>query len=293
MSMLKDQPKNVTVNQLIAMGRNVLESYEKMDAAIDARLLALYVLQCTSSELILHGNDEVADHIKESYMYTIAKRIQGIPLQYITKSQEFMGLEFYVDERVLIPRQDTETLVETIIEYSKQNRVEKAVEVGVGSGCISVSLVHYIKGLNITAIDICENALAVAKKNVKAHQLEEHITLLQSDVFKDYDGEEESLDLIVSNPPYITFDECKGLMGEVKEHEPRKALTDEGDGLKFYREITKEGKKYLKKNGLLAYEIGYLQGEDVCNILKQEGFYNIKLIQDLAGKDRVVIGMKL
>ena len=152
---------------------------------------------------------------------------------------------------------------------------------------------HYIKGLNITAIDICENALAVAKKNVKAHQLEEHITLLQSDVFKDYDGEEESLDLIVSNPPYITFDECKGLMGEVKEHEPRKALTDEGDGLKFYREITKEGKKYLKKNGLLAYEIGYLQGEDVCNILKQEGFYNIKLIQDLAGKDRVVIGMKL
>ena len=196
MSMLKDQPKNVTVNQLIAMGRNVLESYEKMDAAIDARLLALYLLQCTSSELILHGNDEVADHIKESYMYMIAKRIQGIPLQYITKSQEFMGLEFYVDERVLIPRQDTETLVETIIEYSKQNRVEKAVEVGVGSGCISVSLVHYIKGLNITAIDICENALAVAKKNVKAHQLEEHITLLQSDVFKDYDGEEESLDLI-------------------------------------------------------------------------------------------------
>lgn len=292
MSMLKDQPKNVTVNQLIAMGRNVLESYEKMDAAIDARLLALYLLQCTSSELILHGNDEVADHIKESYMYMIAKRIQGIPLQYITKSQEFMGLEFYVDERVLIPRQDTETLVETIIEYSKQNRVEKAVEVGVGSGCISVSLVHYIKGLNITAIDICENALAVAKKNVKAHQLEEHITLLQSDVFKDYDGE-ESLDLIVSNPPYITFDECKGLMGEVKEHEPRKALTDEGDGLKFYREITKEGKKYLKKNGLLAYEIGYLQGEDVCNILKREGFYNIKLIQDLAGKDRVVIGMKL
>ena len=142
MSMLKDQPKNVTVNQLIAMGRNVLESYEKMDAAIDARLLALYVLQCTSSELILHGNDEVADHIKESYMYIIAKRIQGIPLQYITKSQEFMGLEFYVDERVLIPRQDTETLGETIIEYSKQNRVEKAVEVGVGSGCISVSLVH-------------------------------------------------------------------------------------------------------------------------------------------------------
>ncbi|MEG1149467.1 MAG: hypothetical protein RSD98_12840, partial [Niameybacter sp.] len=106
-------------------------------------------------------------------------------------------------------------------------------------------------------------------------------------------GEEESLDMIVSNPPYITFEECKGLMQEVKEYEPRKALTDGGDGLKFYREITREGKKYLKQNGLLAYEIGYLQGKDVCAILEQEGFTQIKLIQDLAQRDRVVIGTKI
>ena len=293
MNMLKNHLQKVTVNQLVAIGRKALENYGKADAAIDARLLALDILQYTSSQLILHGNDEVSDSIKESYMQMITQRSQGMPLQYITKNQEFMGLTFYVDERVLIPRQDTETLVETIVEYSKKNRVEKALEVGVGSGCISISLVHYIKGMHITAIDICENALAVAEKNVKAHRLEEHITLLQSDLFKDYDGEEESLDLIVSNPPYITLDECDELMEEVKDHEPRKALTDEGDGLKFYREITKEGKRYLKKNGLLAYEIGYLQGQDVCCILEQEGFYNIKLIQDLAGKDRVVIGMKL
>lgn len=293
MNRQREQRKNVTVNELIAMGRSVLEGYHKMDAAIDARLLALYIFECSSSELILHGNNEVAEHIVESYMYMIAKRIQGIPLQYITKNQEFMGLEFYVDERVLIPRQDTETLIETIINYSKETPLNKAVEIGVGSGCISVSLAYYIKGLNLTAMDICDDALAVAKKNVLAHDLQEHITLLKSDVFKEYDGEEESLDLIVSNPPYITFNECKELMQEVREHEPRKALTDEGDGLRFYREITKEGKKYLKKDGLLAYEIGYLQGADVCDILKQEGFYNIKLIQDLAGKDRVVIGMKL
>lgn len=293
MNMQRDQRKNVTVNELIAMGRKVLESYNKMDAAIDARLLALYVLDCNSGELILHGNDEVAEHIKESYMYMIAKRIQGTPLQYITNSQEFMGLEFYVDERVLIPRQDTETLIETVINYSKEMPIAKALEVGVGSGCISVSLAHYIKGLQLTAIDICEDALSVARKNIAAHNLEEHITLLKSDVFKDYDGEEENLDLIVSNPPYITFEECKELMQEVSEHEPRKALTDEGDGLRFYREITEEGKKYLKKDGLLAYEIGYLQGIDVCNILKEEGFYNIQLIQDLARRDRVVIGMKL
>ena len=293
MNMLKNHLQKVTVSQLVAIGRKTLESCGKADAAIDTRLLALHVFNYTSSDLILHGNDEVSDSMKESYMQMIIQRSQGIPLQYITNNQEFMGLTFYVDERVLIPRQDTETLVETIIEYSKKNRVEKALEVGVGSGCISISLVHYIKGIDVTAIDICENALAVAKKNVKAHQLEEHITLLQSDLFKAYDGKEESLDLIVSNPPYITLDECSELMEEVKEHEPRKALTDEGDGLKFYREITKNGKKYLKKNGLLAYEIGYLQGSDVCQILEQEGFYNIKLIQDLAGKDRVVIGMKL
>ncbi|MEG0952150.1 MAG: peptide chain release factor N(5)-glutamine methyltransferase, partial [Niameybacter sp.] len=271
----------------------ILLSYNKLDAAIDARLLALHVLQCNTAELIMHGNEKIAEHLKESYMYMIARRAQGTPLQYITNSQEFMGLEFYVDERVLIPRQDTETLVETIIEYSKKHVLQQAVEIGTGSGCISVALAHYIKNLHITSMDICENALDVARKNVQAHQLEDYITLANSDVFKAYDGEEESLDMIVSNPPYITFEECKGLMQEVKEYEPRKALTDGGDGLKFYREITREGKKYLKQNGLLAYEIGYLQGKDVCAILEQEGFTQIKLIQDLAQRDRVVIGTKI
>lgn len=293
MNIAREQLKDATVNQMIALGRDVLMSYNKPDATIDARLLALHVLHCNMSELLLHGNERMTEHLKESFMYMIARRAGGTPLQYITNNQEFMGLEFYVDERVLIPRQDTESLIEAIINYSKTHKLAKAVEVGVGSGCISVSLAHYIDGLILEGIDICQNALDVADKNIKKHNLQERITLFKSDVFADYDGEEESLDLIVSNPPYITFEECKGLMQEVKEFEPRKALTDEGDGLRFYREITKEGKKYLKPNGLLAYEIGYLQGKDVCAILEQEGFKDVQLIQDLAHRDRVVIGTKI
>lgn len=293
MSIKMDQLEDVTVNQLILIGRNQLIDANRPDAAIDARLLMLHVLNCTTAELLLHGNDKVETELKETYLELIKKRGEGIPLQHITNSQEFMGLEFYVDEHVLIPRQDTETLIETVLEYNKSNKIEKAVEIGVGSGCISISLAHYIEGLHITGIDICEEALNVAKRNVLAHELITNITLLKSDVFTDYDGEEESLDLIISNPPYITLEECNELMEEVIGHEPRKALTDEGDGLKFYRVITQEGKKYLKPGGLIAYEIGYLQGKDVCAILEKEGFKDIKLIQDLAHKDRVVIGTKI
>lgn len=294
MNQVKEQikPCRVTVNELINKGRNILEAYEKPDAAIDARLLAMYILECSAAKLLLIGNEKVADHVEQSYMYFIAKRVQGIPLQYITKEQPFMGLDFYVDERVLIPRQDTEVLVEELIAYSKEHGFTKGVEVGVGSGCISVSLAHYIKDVHITAIDICEQALEVAKKNILSNQVESQITLLQSDVFEKYEGEEETLDFIVSNPPYITSEECKTLMKEVRGYEPFKALTDGGDGLKFYREITKEGKKWLKPHGLLAYEIGYLQAESVCAILEAEGFENIRVIKDLAQKDRVVFGTK-
>ncbi len=282
----------LTVNELIRKGREVLEAYVQQDAAIDARLLAMYVLGCDSAKLLLVQKDEVPDHIEQSYLYLIAKRAQGIPLQYITKEQPFMGLEFYVDERVLIPRQDTEVLVESILQAHQVSPIREAVEVGVGSGCISVALAHFMPEVHITAIDICDAALEVAKKNMQSNEVEARITLLQSDVFANYEAEEGTLDLIVSNPPYITTEECKTLMKEVIQYEPLKALTDGGDGLKFYRTITKEGKKWLKSGGLLAYEIGYLQGQDVCAILEAEGFEAVQIIQDLTHKDRVVLGRK-
>lgn len=292
MSQAQARKKNATVNELMHFGEKILTSYNQLDAAIDARLLLMHLLECDKMYLVMNGNLEVADHIQESYLYLIAKRSQGIPLQYITKEQEFMGLNFYVDERVLIPRQDTETLVETVIGLAKEVPIHNAVEVGVGSGCISVSLAHFMPEMHITSIDICDRALSVAKKNIQAHNLSDRVTTLQSNVFESYEGEENSLDLIVSNPPYISDEECKQLMKEVREFEPRHALTDGKDGLTFYKIITEYAQKYLKDNGLLAYEIGYNQGEAVSELLKQHGFKEIKVIKDLPGQDRVVIGRK-
>ena len=294
MNLMKQANKEryVTVSELISRGRQILEAYAKQDAAIDARLLAMHILHCDAAKLLLLQQERVADHLEQSYMYLIAKRAQGIPLQYITNEQPFMGLDFYVDERVLIPRQDTEVLVETLIDYNKKYPFKKGIEIGVGSGCICTAIAHFIPEVQLTGIDICEDALCVARRNIEANQVADRVTLVKSNVFENYKGEEASLDLIVSNPPYITVDECKTLMREVRGYEPMKALTDGGDGLRFYREITKTGKKWLKPQGLLAYEIGYAQAESVQAILADEGFENIRVIQDLGGRDRVVLGTK-
>lgn len=284
--------QKLTINELVLKGERILSAYQKQDAKIDARLLAMYLLNWDRTTLLLNAKEKVADHIEESYMYLIAKRGQGIPLQYITKQQAFMGLNFYVDERVLIPRQDTETLVETLINKAKDIPIHKAIEIGVGSGCISVALAKSLVDLYITAIDICEEALHVAEKNCIYNKVQDRVTLLQSNIFENYEGEEASIDLIVSNPPYISIEECKELMVEVRRFEPRKALTDEGDGLGFYKIITEKASYYLRAGGVLAYEIGYNQANGVVGLFESNGFKDIEVIQDLAHKDRVVIGRK-
>ncbi|MHC1749989.1 MAG: peptide chain release factor N(5)-glutamine methyltransferase [Cellulosilyticaceae bacterium] len=283
--------QNVTVNELIKKGENILDAYRIHDAAIDARLLARHLLGYDSITLVLTANEIVPEHIKESYMYLIAKRSQGIPLQYITKEQDFMGLSFYVDDRVLIPRQDTETLVEAILTLYKKHPVHNIVEIGTGSGCISIALAHYLEDISITAIDISSEALDVAKKNAKHNNVQNKITFMKSDLMKNYVGETQSVDLIVSNPPYISLQDCKELMREVRGYEPMLALTDGADGLSFYRKITEEAALYLAPNGILAYEIGYDQGQAVSRILEEAEFGEIEVIRDLAGKDRVVIGI--
>lgn len=278
-----------TIYEVIKWGQAVLESYKRPDASIDAKLLMKNLLGFDEMKLLLERDKKLAAHLKESYAYVIAKRAQGIPLQYITKNQDFMGLTFYVDDRVLIPRQDTETLIELLIEKSKIEHFKTGVDIGTGSGCISVSLATFIEGLTMTAIDISEDALDVAKKNVKEHNLEERIKFLQSDVLEAY-NKEEKVDLVVSNPPYISEKDCRELMIEVIGHEPRMALTDEGDGLSFYKRITKDAKEILKPGGIIAYEIGYNQAKAVTTILETAGYIEIETYQDLAGKDRVVIG---
>lgn len=289
---LKTFPKSqfLTVHQLVKEGCKTLTDCKKENAAIDSQLLALHVLGYTKLELILNANLQVSKKNQETYEKYISKRCSGIPLQYITNEQDFMGLSFYVDENVLIPRQDTETLVETLLERGKQNAFKKIVEIGVGSGCISISLAKFLPKVEIIGIDISTKALKIAEKNAKANGVQDRIQWVCGDMLKTYKSQEK-VDLIVSNPPYISSKDCTELEVDVKDHEPMLALDGGEDGLGFYRDITKQAKNYLVKGGMLAYEIGYNQSKDVRKIMEENGFVQIEEIKDLAYKDRIVIGI--
>ncbi len=282
--------KLLTLHELISQGQTKLESCNKADASIDAELMALHILGYTKLERILNAQESISKEDRDTYWDYIEKRCSGVPLQYITNEQEFMGLSFYVDENVLIPRQDTETLVEKLIEKSKQRQFKNIIEVGVGSGCISISLAKFIPGAQIMGIDISPKALEIAKKNWQINKIESPVKWIQGDILNDYplDGK---VDLIVSNPPYITTKDCKELEEDVKDHEPMLALDGGDDGLEFYREITRQARNHLVRGGMLAYEIGYNQGEDVRKIMAENGFVQIEVIKDLACKDRIVLGI--
>ena len=277
----------VSIWHAMKWAEEVLGTSGRPDAQIDAKLLMLYTLAYTESQLLLNRQQQMLAKQLEIYKDYVLTRAEGVPLQHITHEQEFMGLNFYVNENVLIPRQDTESLIEKILEKNQTAQFRTGIDIGTGTGCIGISLAYYIKGLQMTLIDISDKALEVAKHNIKANHLEQVISTLKSDVLKEYKG--EKVDLIVSNPPYISKEDMVDLMIEVRDHEPHLALTDEGDGLYFYRVISKEAKKYLKQGGLLAYEIGYNQGEAVTTILENENYEAIELFQDLAGNDRVII----
>lgn len=282
--------KLLTLHELISQGQTKLESCNKADASIDAELMALHILGYTKLERILNAQESISKEDRDTYWDYIEKRCSGVPLQYITNEQEFMGLSFYVDENVLIPRQDTETLVEKLIEKSKKMQFKNIIEVGVGSGCISISLAKFIPGAQIMGIDISPKALEIAKKNWQINKIESPVKWIQGDILNDYplDGK---VDLIVSNPPYITTKDCKELEEDVKDHEPMLALDGGDDGLEFYREITRQARNHLVRGGMLAYEIGYNQGEDVRKIMAENGFVQIEVIKDLACKDRIVLGI--
>ena len=276
-----------TIWEAMKWGEERLCESGRPDSHVDAKLLMLYILDCSDTMLLLNRQKVMDEEQLKQYKAYIAIRETGVPLQHITGVQEFMGLEFKVNEHVLIPRQDTETLIEQLLEKLKGKEVLKGIDIGTGTGCIGISLATYMPTLEMTLVDISKEALEVARYNIKRHQLETRVKTLESNLLQNYI--DEPVDFIVSNPPYIAQKDMEELMIEVKEHEPHLALTDYGDGLYFYREISKVAKKHLKSNGIIAYEIGYDQGEAVQNILQAEGYKEIELYQDLAGQDRVVI----
>ena len=254
------------------------------EAALDARLLLENICGTSRNDLLAHGKKEVPEEQHQSYVDCISKRKAHIPLQQIIGYQEFMGLTFKVTPDVLIPRQDTEILVEEVMRYLHDGM--RILDVCTGSGCILLSLLHYSNDCEGTGCDISKEALVIAEEN--ARLLSEEAVFIQSDLFEHVEGKYE---FIVSNPPYIPTEVIPTLMEEVREHEPIAALDGREDGLYFYRRIIKEAGKFLCPGGMLFFEIGFDQAESVSRLMEEAGFLEVTVCKDFAGLDRVVHGV--
>lgn len=270
--------------KLYQIGKEQLQKAGITDAELDARLLLEFICHTDRNALYAHGDQEIEDEKMHDFLQLIEKRAAHIPLQHLTGEQNFMGLDFLVNEHVLIPRQDTEILVEEIMRDLHDGI--RILDMCTGSGCILLSLLHYSNDCSGVGVDVSEDALAVARQNAD-RLAEKQAVFIQSDLFEKVEG---SFDLIVSNPPYIRSQEIAGLMPEVREHEPHLALDGKDDGLHFYREIIKGAMPHLKRGGQLFFEIGYDQGEAVQALLAANGYTEIAVVKDYAGFDRVVYG---
>ena len=277
----------MTIYEAIKKGMIDLKVKNIEEPKLKARILMQYILNKERQYILVHDNEELTKEQLEKYFLCIKKIASGIPLQHITNLQEFMKLNFYVDENVLIPRPDTETLVEEVIKISTKVRAKKILDLCTGSGAIAVSLAKYLENVQITAIDISNKALQVAIRNAKNNNVEEKITFIESDLFTDI--AKEKYDIIVSNPPYIKSNVIPNLNEEVRK-EPYIALDGGLDGLNFYKKIIKDGYEYLKYKGYLCLEIGYDQKEEVEQIIKNDGkYFNTYSKKDLYGNDRIIV----
>lgn len=278
----------MTYRECYEQGFRTLQAAGIEEAALDARLLLEAVCGTDRNDLLVHGEQPVAPEAEEKYLNWIRQRAEHIPLQQLTGEQDFMGLTFTVNENVLIPRQDTEILVEEVLKELHDGM--RILDMCTGSGCILLSLLHYSNDCEGLGVDLSAEALEVAGRNVLkvlTPEKAEHAHFLQSDLFEKVEGKFE---IIVSNPPYIASAEVEKLMPEVRDHEPRMALDGTEDGLYFYRRIIEEAGKHLVSSGMLFFEIGYDQGQAVSELMRTEGYCEVQVVQDYAGLDRVVLG---
>lgn len=278
----------MTYQEANQKGKTILEEHNIEDAAVDAWLLMEFVTGMSRTRFFVDGMFQMKSEEEERYFQLIEKKAKRIPLQHLTGVQEFMGLEFMVNEHVLIPRQDTELLV---LEAEKQLRKTgdgslKVLDMCTGSGCIAISLKTRNPQIQCMAADISEKALEMAKKN--AEKLQTEIQFLHTDMFANITG---TFDLIVSNPPYIPTKVIESLEEEVRLYDPLSALDGKEDGLYFYRILVKESPRFLKDGGWIYMEIGHDQSASVEALLKEAGFEEIRTEKDLAGLDRVVCGV--
>ncbi len=286
------------------MPLNIIKAMKKAQTQLDeagiesgqleAGMLMAHLMGCERTYLYLDRERVLSPQQIQDYFNMVKMRVQRTPIHYIIGYREFMGLKFYVNENVLIPRPDTEVLVEYVINYCKNvgDHFFKILDMGTGSGAIAVSLAKYIENCKVTAIDIDDQALLVAKKNGTAHGVGDRIEFIQGDLFYPLKDKEDNLKfhIMVSNPPYIPTADIEELEVQVKDYEPLKALDGGREGLDYYRRLAKEAPKFLYDDGLWAVEVGYNQAHQVGDILRDQGCYhNIEFIKDLSGYNRVVV----
>jgi len=290
---------SLIMKELLQIGESALSKAGCMDPRIDAELLMMFLLKINKQQLFIRYPDLIDDKTCEEYFKLIDVRAGGMPVQYITGEQEFMGITFKVNKDVLIPRQDTETLVEEAIrvinELTEQKKAPRGgwqvLDLCCGSGAIGISLCKLVKGVKVTAADISGKALAVARENALNAGVSGKMKFEEGDLFNPLKKRfgRARFHMILSNPPYIRSGFIPGLQREIVDHEPLIALDGGEDGLEFYRRITAEAPAFLRPEGMLFLEIGYDQGEAVCDLARAAGrFEEITIIKDLAGHDRVV-----
>lgn len=275
----------MTYNEAYKMGTDSLKNLD--ESQIKARLLLEYVCNTGYDYLFLNGDKEISQKEEEEYKKGLERLIDGEPLQYITGFQEFMGLKFKISHNTLIPRQDTECVVEEAMKHLHDGM--SILDVGTGTGCILLSLLKYSNDCTGQGVDISAEALKTARFNAAKLGFDEsRAVFYQSDMFDSVEGK---FNMIISNPPYIKDKDIEGLNEDVKNHEPITALSGGEDGLRFYRIIAKKAKEHLTTGGVLVLEIGYDEGEDVKNLLLENNWKNVEIKKDLAGLDRTVIAL--
>jgi release factor-specific protein-(glutamine-N5) methyltransferase len=284
---------NKTIEELINTGTSTLKDKGIDTARLDAELLLGSVIEKNRVYLITHKEEEVSNENAEKYFNLIEKRRNKMPVKYILNKCEFMGIDFHVEEGVLIPRDDTEILVGEVLKSIGENQEIQVCDLCCGSGAIGIALAYFRQNIKVDLIDYYPIPEKVSLINIKKNNMEYRVSFIKSDLLQKPIENNKVYDIIVSNPPYIEEEEIDKLMDDVKNYEPHTALNGGVDGLDFYRKIIHQSENVLKKDGILAFEIGYNQGEAVKLLMEENNFKSIEVIKDFASLDRIVIGVKI
>ena len=283
----------MVIKELLEIGRDRLKNLEYMDPLKESVYILSEILKKDKSYIYINLHKWVDREEEQRFLELIDRRSKGEPISYIFSTKEFMGIDFFVEKGVLIPRPETEALVEYVLSYiSNTFKGEniKVLDIGTGTGAIALSIGKYSKNIEVLGIDISDIPIRVANENLSRLKLK-NVAFRKSNLFENI-KEDEKFSIIISNPPYIKTSLIENLQVDVREFEPKLALDGGEDGLSFYRKITKESKNFLLNNGMIIYEIGFDQGKSVEKILLDEDFIDIEIIKDFQGLDRIVLAFK-